>query len=94
MGQRTIRGFEELQPSRAGYGAQIFTYPREAERPRSEVGASVALIGKRDQGANLAENFFPEATCCQRAIRSNVFPNSDDVLRGKRMKSEATLSIH
>ncbi len=84
-------------PNGLSSGAYAIRYSRTLVKRRvREVrsGASVALMGKRGQGANLAENFFPEATCCQRAICSNVFSNSDDVLRGKRMKSEATLSIH
>jgi hypothetical protein len=54
----------------------------------------VALIGKRNHGANFAKNFLAHTTGGKRVIFRDVFPNPDDVLRRKRMKSKARLSGH
>ncbi len=73
---------------------QIFPDSDEPQRAQGKVGPPVALMGKWDQGANLPEKFFPEATCGKWAIGGDVFPNSGDVLRGKGMKSKTLLTIH
>ena len=75
-------------------GNQVFTHQNEPERPGGEIRALVALIGKRNHGANFAKNFLAHTTGGKRVIFRDVFPNPDDVLRRKRMKSKARLSGH
>ena len=88
MTARTQRGFS------SGVGDQVFTHQNEAERPRSEVGAFVALIRKWNHRANSAEDLLSDTTSRERAILRDVFPNLGYVLRRKRMKPKALLRGH
>jgi hypothetical protein len=73
-------------------GNQVFAHQKEAERLRSEVRAFVALIGKRNHGANSAKNIFAHTAGRKGIIFRDVFPNLGDVLRRKRMKAKTLLS--
>ncbi len=73
---------------------QIFTYQDEPERPRSQVRAFVAPIGKSNRGANPAKDFLSHTTGCNRIIFRNVFLNPGDILCRKRMKAKVPLRGH
>jgi hypothetical protein len=70
-------------------GDQIFAHDNEPQRPRGEVRAPMAAVGKRHHGANGVQNFGNYPVGRVQLIRRDIVPNLIKVVRSdeKRIRS-------
>ncbi len=60
-------------------GDQKIPYGMEAQWPGGQIGAAVAHVRKRNEGANSVVDFLDNAACCIGIVGSDVFPNFGQV---------------
>ena len=73
---------------------EVLSYRVEAQGPRSQIQALVALMGKEYETAYGGQDLFAHSPGSERIVFGDVLPNVGDVLCRFRMKTKALVEAH